>query len=184
MSSTTMNAGTAQESLNLGEARLYLATGAMVLGNVILPALVHSIPNGGRIFLPIFFFTLIAGWRFGIYAALFTAVLSPLANHFLTGMPATPMLASIIAQSALLGVLAALAAARGRKTTLPLLALVIAVHQLLITLPKLMEAGLQPSLAGLQLRLPGLLFQLLGGYLVLRLLERFLPMSGQTPREG
>ena len=178
MSAIDLNAGMAQERLSLGDTRLYLATVAMVVGNVALPALVHGIPNGGRIFLPIFFFTLIAGWRFGLYAALLTAVLSPLANHGLTGMPATPLLPGIIAQSALLGVLAALAAGRGRRTTLPLLALVILAHQVLISLPKLADAGLQPTLAGLQLRLPGLLFQLLGGFLVLRLLERWLPMPG------
>ncbi len=75
------------ESLNLGEARLYVATAAMVAGNILLPLALHQIPDAGRMFLPIFFFTLIAGWRFGAQAAVLTAMLSPVANPFLTGMP-------------------------------------------------------------------------------------------------
>ena len=183
MSNVHVSAGTAQERLSLGDARLYLATVAMVVGNVALPALVHGIPNGGRIFLPIFFFTLLAGWRFGLYAALFTAALSPLASHALTGMPGTPALPSIIAQSALLGALAALVAARGRKTTVALLALVVLAHQAIILSPVAVESGLQAALASFRFRLPGVAFQILGGFLALRLMERWLPMPGQASHD-
>jgi hypothetical protein len=176
MSSAYMNTAIPQERLSLGDLRLYLATVAMVVGNVALPALVHGIPNGGRIFLPIFFFTLIAGWRFGIYAALFTAVLSPLANHVLTGMPAAPALSAIILQSALLGALAA-GAARTRKATLAMLALVVLLHQVLIASPRLLDGGLQAALGAFRMRLPGMVFQILGGFLALRLMGRWLPVS-------
>ena len=175
MAITYLHAGTIQEQLSWRQARLYLATGAMVIGNGVLPALVHGIPNGGRMLLPIFFFTLIAGWRFGLNAALLTAVLSPLANHALTGMPSTAMLAGIIWQSAALGLIAALVASRSPKTTLPLLALVVALHQVLLALPVLAQAGFQACAAAFQMRIPGLLLQILGGFLTLRLLERWLP---------
>jgi len=165
-----------QESLSLGDARLYLAAAAMIAGNVLLPYALHRIPEGGRMFLPIFFFTLIAGWRFGAKAAVLTAALSPLANHFLTGMPPAPALQGIILQSALLGCLAAIAASRSARPTLPLLA-----GQALALLPMLAQAGWQACLAALQFRLPGLLLQVLGGYAVLRLMGRYLA----TPtREG
>jgi hypothetical protein len=132
-------------------------------------------------FLPIFFFTLIAGWRFGAKAAVLTAVLSPLANHFLTGMPPAQMLQGIILQSALLGCLAAIAASRSARPTLTLLAGVVLAAQALALLPVLLQAGWQAGLAALQFRLPGLLLQILGGYAVLRLMGRYLP----TPtREG
>ena len=183
MNSKTMTAGSTQERLTLGDLRLYLATAAMVLGNVALPTLVHGIPNGGRMLLPIFFFTLIAGWRFGITAALLTAVLSPLANHALTGMPPTPMLTGIICQSAALGLIAARVAGRSQRTTLPLLALVVVLHQALLALPVLAQAGFRASAAAFQMRIPGLLLQIIGGYLALRLLEHWLPVD-PAHREG
>jgi len=172
------------ESLNLGEARLYVATAAMVAGNLLLPFALHQIPDAGRMFLPIFFFTLVAGWRFGAQAAVLTAVLSPLANHFITGMPPTPMLQEIILQSALLGALAALAAGRFRKPTLAVLALVVLANQALVLVPMMLHAGWQPCLAALKFRMPGLLLQILGGFSVLWLMGRYLPQAKEATREG
>jgi hypothetical protein len=108
-------------------------------------------------------------------------VLSPLANHWITGMPPAQALQGIILQSALLGCLAALAAARSSKPTLALLAGVVLAAQALVLLPVLVHAGGQAALATLQFRLPGLLLQILGGCAVLRMMGRYLP----TPtREG
>jgi hypothetical protein len=171
------------ERLAWGDARLYLATAAMVLGNLLLPLAFHQIPDAGRMFMPIFFFTLIAGWRFGAQAAVLTAMLSPLANHVLTGMPPTPVLREIILQSALLGALAALAARRWAKPTLALLALVVLAHQALVLFPTLLHAGGQACLAALRFRLPGLLLQVFGGFAVLWLMGRYLPQP-KTTREG
>ena len=169
-----------QQPLSLGDVRLYLATSAMVLGNLLLPYAVHRVPDGGRIFLPIFFFTLIAGWRFGMMAGLLTGLLSPLANHILTGMPPTPALQSIMVQSALLGALASVASARSRKLSLPILALVVLLHQALILLPQLLQSGVNPVLATLELRLPGLLFQIFGGFGLLWFMGRHLPSQRPT----
>jgi LytS/YehU family sensor histidine kinase len=113
-----------------------------------------------------------------------TAILSPLANHLLTGMPATPMLTSIILQSALLGLLAAVAAARGRRTTLALLALVVVIHQALILFPVLVASGPQACMTSLRLRVPGILLQIVGGYLLLRLMARYLPMGRPSADEA
>ena len=184
MSHSSSTPAAVHESLNLGEVRLYIATAAMVAGNLLLPFALHQIPDAGRMFLPIFFFTLVAGWRFGAQAAVLTAVLSPLANHFITGMPPTPMLQEIILQSALLGALAALAAGRFRKPTLAVLALVVVVDQALVLFPTLLHAGWQPCVAALRFRLPGLLLQVLGGFAVLRLMGRYLPQTGTGTREG
>jgi hypothetical protein len=177
------NPAVVQQPLSLGDLRLYLATSALVLGNVLLPLAIHRIPDGGRIFLPIFFFTLIAGWRFGALAGLLTGLLSPLANHFLTGMPPALALQSLIVQSILLGLLASVVAARSRRLSLPLLALVVALHQALILLPLLLRAGLQPTLATLQLRVPGIGLQILGGFALLWFMGRHLPPSERPVRE-
>lgn len=169
MSTTRSSASVLPRPLGLGDVRLYLVTAAMVLGNVALPWAVHRIPDAGRMLLPIFFFTLVAGWRFGARAGVLTALLSPLANHALTGMPPAPMLQGIILQSALLGLLAAAMGARGLKPALGRLALVVLAHQVLLVLPALVQAGPAAAVAGLRLHLPAILLQLLGGYGVLRL---------------
>jgi hypothetical protein len=173
-----------QQPFSLGDARLYIATTAMVLGNVLLPYVVHRIPDAGRTLLPIFFFTLIAGWRFGAKAGLLTGVLSPLANHFLTGMPPVPVLQALMLQSALLGVLASIVASRSRKLTLSILALVVLLHQMLILFPQLLQSGVQPVLALFKLRLPGILLQILGGFALLWFMGRYLPQPKRFNRVG
>ena len=180
MTHSSANPVAIQQPLSLGDVRLYVATSAMVLGNLVLPYAVHRIPDGGRIFLPIFFFTLIAGWRFGAAAGILTGLLSPLANHVLTGMPPTPTLPSIMVQSALLGALASVAAARNRKLSLPILALVVLLHQALILLPRLLQSGVNPVLATLELRLPGLLLQIFGGFALLWFMGHHLPSQHPT----
>ncbi len=174
----------AQPPFSLGDVRLYLATSALILGNVLLPYAIHRVPDGGRIFLPLFFFTLIAGWRFGVVAGLLAGVLSPLANHVLTGMPPIPALQSIMAQSALLGVLASVLAPSSRKPSLPALVLVVLLHQVLILFPQFLQVGAHSAFSTLELHLPGLLFQVFGGYGLLWFLGRHLPQPKRATREG
>jgi hypothetical protein len=170
MPTTRSSAATLPRPLSLGDVRLYLVTAALVLGNLALPWAVHRIPDAGRMLLPIFFFTLIAGWRFGAKAGLLTGLLSPLANHLLTGMPPAPMLQAIILQSVLLGLLAAGMGVRGLRPGLLRLAAVVLVHQVLMALPALVQTGPAAAAAGLRLHLPAILLQVLGGYGVLRLM--------------
>jgi len=160
-----------QRPLSLADPRLYLATAAMVLGNLALPWALHRIPDAGRMLLPLFFFTLVAGWRFGARAGLLTGVLSPLANHLLTGMPPAPVLQALMGQSALLGVLAGTALAWGLRPTLGRVAALVLAHQALLLAPPLLHAGARAAWLGFQFGLPGVLLQILGGCLVLRLLE-------------
>ena len=40
-----------------GELKTYLLVILFVIGNIALPQLCHLIPNGGKILLPIYFFT-------------------------------------------------------------------------------------------------------------------------------
>lgn len=68
-------------SLNFRQAKTYWFTLLFVAGNLILPQLCHLIPQGGLILLPIYFFTLIAAYKFGIRVGLLTAVLSPLGEQ-------------------------------------------------------------------------------------------------------
>lgn len=86
-----------------------------VAGNILLPQLCHLVPLGGPTLLPIYFFTLIAAYKFGLRVGLLTAILSPVINHLLFGMPAAAVLPAILIKSGLLA-LATAAVARYAKT--------------------------------------------------------------------
>ena len=90
------------------DARTYIYALAFTLAGIALPALCHLIPHGGLSLLPIYFFTLIAAYRFGWRTGLLTALLTPLANHLLTAMPPAAMLPAILTKSLLLAAFAAL----------------------------------------------------------------------------
>jgi len=158
--------------LSVKESRFYLYTLLLVAGNIALPALCHMVPGGGPMLLPIYFFTLIAGYRFGWAAGLATASLSPLANHILTGMPPASMMSVILVKSVLLAILASTAS---RLFGLSLLGVALAVLGYQVSggiVEWFMTGSLAEALADFRTGLPGILFQLIGGYTVLRLLNR------------
>ena len=65
MSVIAPSATTQRSSLGLLDLRPYAFAAVFTAGNLLLPLAVHSVPQGGLIFLPILFFTLVAGYRFG-----------------------------------------------------------------------------------------------------------------------
>lgn len=159
-----------QEPVSLKQLRFYLLVAAFVAGNLVFPYLVHIIPRGGMIFLPIYFFTLIAAYRYGLLAGLATALLSPLANHLLTGMPPLPVLDAILVKSTALALVAALAARYTKQLSLGGLALVIVGYQVLGGAYETLKTGsIQAALGDWVLGWPGLVIQLFVGGLVLGL---------------
>lgn len=79
--------------------------------------------------LPIYFFTLVGAYKYGWRVGLLTAVLSPLVNSALFGMPAAAALPAILLKSVLLAAAAGFAARRFGRATLPLLAGVVLFYQ-------------------------------------------------------
>ena len=156
------------DAVSFKDMRLYMLTVIFVAGNIVLPWICHVVPNGGRIFLPIFFFTLIASYKFGIRAGLATAILSPLANFILTGMPAAAMLPSVLIKSILLAAAAAYCAAHFKKVSLLLLAAAVVFYQ---AAGAVFDFALFHNAAAVFLSvktaLPGLLIQIAAGYLIL-----------------
>ena len=82
-------------SLDYSNARTYLMAALFIAGNMALPQLFHLIPQGGITWLPIYFFTLIGAYKFGWKVGLLTAVLSPVINSLLFGMPLPAVLPAI-----------------------------------------------------------------------------------------
>lgn len=52
-------------SLNYSNVRTYLFALLFVAGNIALPQICHLVPYGGPTLLPIYFFTLIAAYKYG-----------------------------------------------------------------------------------------------------------------------
>lgn len=158
-------------SLNLTQAKGALFALLFVAGNIVLPQLCHSIPQGGPIFLPIYFFTLVGAYKYGWQVGLLTAVASPLLNNAFFGMPATGMLPVVLTKSVLLAASAALVARKSGRLTLATLLLVVVSYQALGSLAEwAFNGNFFAALQNLRLGFPGLLIQILGGYVVLRFL--------------
>ncbi len=158
-------------SLDYKEAKTYIIAMIFVVGNIVLPQVCHLIPQGGFIFLPIYFFTLIAAYKYGWKAGLLTAVLSPLVNHVLFGMPPLAVLPAILTKSVFLAMAAGLAASYFRKLSLPILALVVLAYQVFGTLVEWTILGdFFKAVQDFRIGIPGMLLQVFGGYAVIRYL--------------
>ena len=158
-------------SLSLRSAQAWLLAGLFVLGNIALPQLCHLIPQGGLILLPIYFFTLVAAYKYGFGVGVVTAVLSPVINSLLFGMPAAAMLPILLVKSLLLAGGAALVARRmGRVTVLALVAVVLG-YQVVGSLAEwAMTGSLTAAMQDFRLGLPGMVLQVVGGYAVIKYL--------------
>lgn len=158
-------------SLEYKETKTYIVAALFVLGNLLLPQLCHWIPNGGATLLPIYFFTLVGAYKFGWKVGLLTALLSPSINHILFGMPSLEMLPIIIMKSSLLAIAAGLAAKRYQRVSLLILAAVVLSYQSIGTLGEWVITGsLDNAIQNFRIAIPGMLLQIIGGYLVIKYL--------------
>lgn len=154
--------------------RTYLFTLLFVVGNILLPQLCHLLPSGGQILLPIYFFTLIAAYKFGWKVGLLTAILSPLVNSALFGMPLVAALPVILIKSCLLAVAASVVAYRSNKVSLLLILLVLVAYQIPGSLAEwLITKDFGAALADLTKGVPGILLQWIGGWLILTKLASY-----------
>lgn len=158
-------------SLNLTEVKSYLFAALFIAGNVALPQLCHLYPQGGLIMLPIYFFTLIAAYKYGIKVGLITAIMSPVINHLFFGMPSAAVLPILLIKSSLLAVAASLIASRVGKVTLLGVTLAVVAYQLLGGIFEWgMTGSLNVAMQDIWLGYPGIVLQILGGYAVLKYL--------------
>lgn len=159
---------------NLGfcEVKTYLFAALFVAGNIILPQLCHLVPDGGHIFLPIYFFTLIASYKYGMKVGLLTAVLSPAVNSLLFGMPAAAAVSGIMIKSIFLAVSAAWIAEKSNKVSLLTILAVVLAYQFFGTMAEwLMEGSLLAAAVDFRMGIPGMLIQLFGGWFLIKKLN-------------
>ena len=170
----TMNAITIQKKqYSFTELRTYLLAALFVIGNIVFPRLCHLIPNGGHIFLPIYFFTLVGAFKYGWKVGLLTAVLSPMVNCVFFGMPPVASLPSILVKGI---ALASAAGVIGKKMNFSILSVALAVlvcQAIGMTFEYLTDFNLLHALQDVRIGWPGILIQILGGYLLLRLIDKW-----------
>lgn len=157
----------------MSNTRTYLFAAIFITGNLLLPQLAHLVPQGGFIFLPIYFFTLIAAYKYGIHVGLLTALLSPLVNSLLFGMPPVAVLPAIIIKSTILAIAAAMAAKHFGKVSLWGILLAVLAYQVIGTgIEWAMTQNFLVAFQDFRIGLPGMLIQLVGGYFVLKALAK------------
>ena len=153
--------------------RTYLFAALFIAGNILMPQLCHLFPQGGLILLPIYFFTLIAAYKYGLRVGLLTAVLSPLVNSLLFGMPPVAALPIIMVKGVLLAAAASWMASKSKGASLLALIGVVLAYQLVGGLIEwAMTGSLASALQDWKLGYPGMILQAVGCWLVINHLLR------------
>lgn len=147
----------------------YLFALLFIVGNILLPQVCHLAYLGGPTWLPIYFFTLIGAYKYGMRVGLLTALLSPVINSWLFGMPALAVLPAILVKSVLLALAAGFMAQRLKRVTLWSLLAVVLSYQVV---GSLVEWGLVhdfvAAMQDFRIGIPGMLLQVFGGYGLLK----------------
>lgn len=119
------------------------------------------------------FFTLVGAYKYGWKVGLLTAVLSPIINSLLFGMPISALLPAILLKSVLLAIAAGWAAQRFGRISIPVLVGVVLTYQVVGTLGEWMYIGnFYNAIQDFRIGIPGMCLQVFGGYLFIRYLIR------------
>lgn len=160
--------------LQYNQVKTYLFATLFVAGNILLPQLCHLIPQGGLTWLPIYFFTLIAAYKYGMTVGLITALCSPLANNLLFGMPPNAALPVLLMKSGILAIAASYLAKHSGKISVLTLAIAVLSYQIVGTLFEWMWVGnFFVAVQDFRMGIPGMLLQVFGGYAVLKVLAKW-----------
>lgn len=168
-----------RQDLGFSSVRTYAYIAAFSVANVLLPLFIHAfVPGGGPKLLPIYFFTLVAGYVFGWRVGIITGALSIALNFFLTGMPPAPALPFVFGKSIVLGTIAGLVSPRYLSLPIPVkLILIVLVYQILGALVGALVQGNPSQFIGdlsreMSIGYLGIVIQIVGGTLVIGALQR------------
>lgn len=167
-----MEANVRLYAFNYDEAKTYLWATVFVACNLVLPQVFHLIPQGGVIFSPLSLVILAGAYKFGWKTGFLAALLSPLVNHTLTGMPATDVIPVMTLKLAVLALVAGLTAQHFKKVSLPLIIGVVLVSKVIGSLGELLlTSSIDKTIADFTIGWPGLLLQIIGAWLILTKLK-------------
>lgn len=160
-------------SLNYSNVKTYLFALLFIAGNIALPQLCHLTPYGGPTLLPIYFFTLVAGYKYGFRVGLLTAILSPVINHLLFAMPSEAALPVILIKSTLLAGASALTARTLKSVSLLGVLGVVLSYQIIGTAFEWAILGnFHAAVQDFRIGIPGMLIQWFGGYALLKAIAK------------
>ena len=89
-------------------------TALFIALGIVLPLAFHSVPNAGRVFLPIHIPILLCGIVCGFPYGFFAGIITPLLSSLFTGMPPAAMLPSMLCELAAYGAASSLLMRYGR----------------------------------------------------------------------
>ena len=159
--------------LSLGNSKTYMLTTLFVMGNLVFPQLAHLIPQGGLILLPIYFFTLIAAYKYGLFVGVLTAILSPLINTLLFGMPPIAVLPAIMFKSVILALAASLSSKYFMKVSFIGIVIAVFAYQFIGTAFEwIITQDLHIALQDVRIGLPGIVIQIVAGFFLLKFLRQ------------
>ncbi len=92
----------------MSKIKKLILTGLCVAIGVVLPVALHSVPNGGSIFLPMHIPVILCGLICGPLFGLACGILTPLLSSLLTGMPPMAFVPSMLCELAVYGLVAGL----------------------------------------------------------------------------
>lgn len=155
-------------AFNYDEAKTYLWAMVFVACNLVLPQVFHLIPQGGVIFSPLSLVILAGAYKFGWKTGLLAALLSPLVNHVLTGMPATAAMPVMTLKLVVIALVAGLSAQYFKTVSLLLIIGVVLASEAIGCLGELvLTGGIATTVADFTIGWPGLLLQVIGAWLIL-----------------
>lgn len=163
--------------LTFTSIKLYCISALFIAGSIVLPYFCHQFyigeTIGGKIFLPIYFFILIGAYQFGWKVGLTTALCSPMMSYLLTGRPLVALLPIILIKSMLLVCFASVLAKKTRELSLYNLFLVVFGYQVIGTWIEVI-CFKNFSLPDFMVGYPGLVIQIVGSFIILKMLNRVL----------
>ena len=160
-------------SLKYSNVKTYLFALLFVAGNIALPQLCHLVPYGGPTLLPIYFFTLIAAYKYGFFVGLLTAIFSPVLNHLLFAMPSEAVLPILLIKSTLLAGASALAARTMKSVSLLGILGIVLSYQIIGTAFECVLTGsFYVAVQDFRIGIPGMLIQWFGGYALLKAIAK------------
>lgn len=152
-------------TLKLTQTEAYLKSTLFIAANILLPYLFHLIPGGGVMFLPIYFFTLVAAQRYGYQVALLTAVMTPIVGNLLSGAPAAAMIPDMLFKGGCLAMCGYFMALKVENKLLASFAAVLAAWTL-VGLVELPFAGAAYAFQDFVTGLPGMAMMVIGSWII------------------
>lgn len=157
--------------LPLTSFKLYAISFVLATSNVLLVLASHLINIGGKpagkIFLPLYFFTLVGSYQYGTATGVITAALTIALSRMITGMPADFALPFVAIKLFLIILITHLITRDRKEPSSQKISVIVLGYQSIGTAIGLILTR-DFSSSDLPYAWPGLLLQILGGYLFLK----------------